>query len=523
MAGLALWIWNLEYLSGSIVLKVLRDPWIEAGVLCHNPAIGKYWALTYWDIRLPDIRKQPMSKNWAIAIGINEYDNLKPLKYAIRDAEAVRDFFRDEIKFEQIYHFAEGAPPIPSTTGSPLRSQPTYGALSRFLRVRFELKDFLNPEDNFWFFFAGHGKRYKGVDYLLPSDADPGNVEKTALSIREIGDRLRRSGAGNVILLIDACRDEDDRGGQGVGTERQQGVVSIFSCSPEQVAYEIDDLRQGAFTHALLEGLRIQGEGNCATVERLDEYLRHQVPVVNQRHGKPLQNPYIGAEPINKRHLILLPRQAEPADLYTLKLDAFEAERKENLQEARQLWRRVLFINPADPQALDILVEIEMRLRSPGEVVKGTVSLPGEISSREPKIVTPSNDIQKQDVPVNILEKIALEDWLLPEIYFIDHSLHALPGSLQLSGADGLSFASEAITPLLPLNPLLLEYFAPEDLANRIKFSIAMESGTQPEVKLELSLSGLSGLTSCALPIDAQSIIRKYPLKESNALGSLKK
>jgi uncharacterized caspase-like protein len=166
-----------------------------------------------------------MGKNWAIAIGINEYDNLKPLKYAERDAEAVRDFFRDEIKFDQIYHFAVGAPPIPSGTGAPLRSQPTYGALARFLRVRFDGKDFLQPEDNFWFFFGGHGKRHKGVDYLLPSDADPGDVERTALSIREIGDRLRRSGAGNVILLIDACRDEDSRGGQGVGTELQQGVV----------------------------------------------------------------------------------------------------------------------------------------------------------------------------------------------------------------------------------------------------------------------------------------------------------
>jgi uncharacterized caspase-like protein len=222
---------------------------------------------------------------------------LKPLKYAQRNAEAVRDFFRNEIKSEQLYHFAEGAPPIPSTTGSPLRSQPTYGTLARFLRVRFEPKDFLQPEDNFWFFFAGHGKRYKGVDYLLPSDADPGDVERTALSIREIGDRLRRSGAGNVILLIDACRDGASRGGQGVGTERQQGVVSIFSCQSEQESWEIDDLEQGSFTHTLLEGLRIKGQRNCATGNRLDQYLQHQVPVVNRRYNKPLQNPYTLAEP----------------------------------------------------------------------------------------------------------------------------------------------------------------------------------------------------------------------------------
>ncbi len=35
-----------------------------------------------------------MAKNWAIAIGINQYNpnNFAPLKYAKRDAELMRDF-----------------------------------------------------------------------------------------------------------------------------------------------------------------------------------------------------------------------------------------------------------------------------------------------------------------------------------------------------------------------------------------------------------------------------------------------
>ena len=297
-----------------------------------------------------------MGRNWAITIGINGYDNLKPLKYAKKDAEAVSSFFRTSLKFEQIYSFSDDAAPIPGDRGV-FKSQPTYAALSRFLRVRFEQRDFLNPEDNFWFFFAGHGKRYKGCDYLLPSDADPGDVERTALSIREIGDRLRRSGAGNVILLLDACRDEDDRGGQGIGVETQQGVVSIFSCSPEEQSYEIDDLEQGAFTYVLLQGLQIQGQGNCATVDRLDQYLRSQVPTVNRQYRKPIQHPYVVPEPMHKRHLILLPRQAEPADFQALKIEAFAAESREDWQEARHLWRRVLAVYP-DGQAFEAIERI---------------------------------------------------------------------------------------------------------------------------------------------------------------------
>lgn len=34
-----------------------------------------------------------MGKNWAIAIGINNYDNLKSLKYAQRDAKVMTTWF----------------------------------------------------------------------------------------------------------------------------------------------------------------------------------------------------------------------------------------------------------------------------------------------------------------------------------------------------------------------------------------------------------------------------------------------
>jgi uncharacterized caspase-like protein len=37
-----------------------------------------------------------MGQNWAIAIGINNYDNLSPLKYARRDAEVMKHWFERE-------------------------------------------------------------------------------------------------------------------------------------------------------------------------------------------------------------------------------------------------------------------------------------------------------------------------------------------------------------------------------------------------------------------------------------------
>lgn len=145
-----------------------------------------------------------MGQNWAIAIGVNQYYNLRPLKYAKQDAQAIRDFCLNEAGFKRVYYFAEDAPLIETDYGPPLQSAPTVGNLERFLEVRFE-QSFLDVGDNLWFFFAGHGKRHQGRDYLMPIDGSPGNVARTSISIRDIADRLRSSGADNVILMLHPC------------------------------------------------------------------------------------------------------------------------------------------------------------------------------------------------------------------------------------------------------------------------------------------------------------------------------
>jgi len=322
-----------------------------------------------------------MGQNWAIAIGINNYDNLQALSYAKRDAEAVRDYCRNEIGFEQVYYFAEDAPDIELEHGPPFKPLPTFAKLDRFLDIRFE-QPFLSPGDNFWFFFAGHGKRHSGRDYLMPSDVNPRNIEGTAIALNHVTERLRRCGADNVILLLDACRNDGDRDGEGLGIEKQQGVVTLFACSPNERSYEIEALQQGAFTHTLLQGLRLQGEGNCATVERLDQYLRYRVPELNRRYNKPQQTPYANAEPIAKRHLILLPQNATLADVTILKNDALEAEAEQDWEFAEQLWTRVLIVSPGDQQAIRAIKRVAIRAASMPSRSDTAVTPTAAVSSR---------------------------------------------------------------------------------------------------------------------------------------------
>jgi len=306
-----------------------------------------------------------MGKNWAIAIGINQYYNLQDLNCAKGDAELVRDFFLNEAGFEEVFYFSDESPAIEKVAGQPIvqiPTQPTYANLRRFFRKQFE-DPLMEPGDNFWFFFSGHGLRYADRDYLMPCDADPGDVEHTGIPINYVTERLRRCGADNVVLIVDACRDQGQKDGRGIGDEKHQGVITIFSCSPNEKSYEIEDenLRQASFTYALLEGLRLQGEANCATVERLYQHLYHRVPEINRRYGKPRQTPYLKAEPPYKMHFILLNKLATIKDAEPLKFQALMVENEGDLELAEQLWIRVLAVSSVDRDALRAIKRITLK------------------------------------------------------------------------------------------------------------------------------------------------------------------
>ncbi|BAY30157.1 hypothetical protein NIES2107_20010 [Nostoc carneum NIES-2107] len=301
-----------------------------------------------------------MGRNWAIVVGINHYENLQHLNFAKRDASVMATWFQQEARFEQVFLFTDDSPPIP--TNPPIPTQPTFGHLRRFLRAQFE-NALLKPEDNLWFFFAGHGNRYKDKDYLMFSDSDPGDVENTAISVDYVTQRLRRSGADNVVLFLDACRDESSRSGLGIGEQRHQGVITFYSCTANQKSWEIDELQHGTFTYSLLEALRLQGEANCATVERLAQYLTYQVPAVNSRYGKATQNPYWQAEPPYKMYFILLEQTATLRDVEPLKYQASQAENRGDFSLAKQLWVRVLAVSRGDWDAIEAIERIAIRQR----------------------------------------------------------------------------------------------------------------------------------------------------------------
>lgn len=342
-----------------------------------------------------------MGKNWAIVVGINNYDNLQPLKYAKRDAEAMMAWFGNEANFDQVFLFTEDSPAI--KTNPPIPTQPTQGRFKRFLNAQFE-NPLLKPEDNLWFFFAGHGKRYIDQDYLMFLDTDPTDYT-TAISVEFITQRLRRCGADNVVLLIDACRDEGDRSGLGIGIQEHKGVITFYSCTANQKSWEIDELQHGSFTYSLLEGLRIQGEANCATVERLDQHLRYRVPQINIDYKKPIQNPAFKAEPPYKMYYILLEQYARIRDVEPLKYQASLAENEGDLDLAEQLWIRVLAVSRVDRDAIRAIGRIAIHQ---GKSTALTISVSEPVTSLTGDRAVVSKSESDISVPIETTQQLQL-------------------------------------------------------------------------------------------------------------------
>ena len=102
----------------------------------------------------------------------------------------------------------------------------------------------------------------------------------------------------------------------------------------------------------------------------------------------------------------------------------------------------------------------------------------------------------------------------LEEFRFVDQE-DALPGAFLPQGTK-LIFQGKSITPLIPLKPILLDYFTPEDLIAKVELS-QINSSDGPQVRVTLDLP-LSELKDDPRQPKNYRIYKNYLIKEENAL-----
>jgi hypothetical protein len=244
---------------------------------------------------LPEVNQVsalPVSaKRWALVIGVDKYQDpqISPLKGSDNDARLIADalvryagFPRDQV--------------ILLSTDQPAERQPTRVNILRRLS---NLSTAVPKDGLLLVSFAGHGMERSGQAFLLPSDAQISDqisfLEETAISMNRVKERIKETGVGQVVVLLDACRN--DPGGRAdapnplsnaytnafnfdVRNREVQAFATVYATGIGQRAYEYTEKKQGYFSWAVVEGLKggAANEKGEITLSQLVKYVQDTVP-----------------------------------------------------------------------------------------------------------------------------------------------------------------------------------------------------------------------------------------------------
>ena len=133
--------------------------------------------------------------SWALIIGIDKYQNVKKLNYAVDDAESIKEILEDSFQF-------------PSGNISILINEEA--TKQNILKSFSEITKNAKSNDRVLVFFAGHGETMdlpgggeKG--YLIPVEGDTEELYLTSIPMDELREIALMSEAKHMLYLVDAC------------------------------------------------------------------------------------------------------------------------------------------------------------------------------------------------------------------------------------------------------------------------------------------------------------------------------
>jgi hypothetical protein len=260
------------------------------------------------------------AKRWALVIGVDKYNDpqISPLRGAANDARTLS---------EALVHYS-GFPAdqvILLATDQPTERQPTRVNLLRRLS---NLAAAVPKDGLLLISFSGHGMERGGHAFLLPSDAQISDqisfLEDTAINVTRMRELIRATGVGQVMVLLDACRN--DPGGRAdapnplteayvngfnfdVRNREVQAFATIYATGVGQRAYEYTERRQGYFTWAIVEALKGAASNTAGevTLSELVKFVQDAVPkrIAIDLGGGKQQRPFATIEGYKAEELVL--------------------------------------------------------------------------------------------------------------------------------------------------------------------------------------------------------------------------
>jgi tetratricopeptide (TPR) repeat protein len=191
-------------------------------------------ALTAWTVGLSLLIAPSLAaaKQIAVVVGNNAYAEITPLNAAVEDARAMTAGLQ-RVGFD--VELVEN------------------GTKRQMSRAFSKVEARIEPGDTVLFHYSGHGFEIDSQNWLLPIDVpaaqegEAGLVKDEAFNAAEVIDRFRGKGAGRVIAILDACRNNPFArpgtraltGSRGLARmDASGGVFIMFSAGAKQQALD---------------------------------------------------------------------------------------------------------------------------------------------------------------------------------------------------------------------------------------------------------------------------------------------
>jgi hypothetical protein len=243
------------------------------------------------DVDKPRYQKPEDANRFAVVIGIEKYQNVPHVSYAVHDAAAIRThLLAMGVPQRNIFYAQDEA----ATRAGIVKA------------VHSWLPAHVAADSTVFFYYSGHGAPDPGTReaYLVPVDGDPEALTDTAYPLKSLYRDLGRLKVKRVVVALDSCFS--GAGGRSVlpsGTrpllttiDRPQmafgDIVTLAASKGDQISGTIDEQGHGAFTYYLLKGLNgdaADGRG-AVTIRSLFDYLRPKVADAARVHNRD-QNP----------------------------------------------------------------------------------------------------------------------------------------------------------------------------------------------------------------------------------------
>ncbi len=229
------------------------------------------------------ISQKEMPKVWAVVVGVAAYNHMRRLQFTDDDAYKLFAFLQSP----------EGGALPDEQIKVLIDESATKENIVKNLRNMFAKA---SEDDVILFYFSGRGKE----DSFLPYDYDG---ENNKLTFNEVNNLLSLSKSKNRICIADACHSGGLVASKGAGFRPDMARDEVFGFidSPIQIAVmvssqageksmESSKLRQGTFSHFLIQGLKGNADrdrNNMVTISELFNYVSRQVKSYTRNYQNP--------------------------------------------------------------------------------------------------------------------------------------------------------------------------------------------------------------------------------------------